>query len=314
MADAEVQQFIQKQKPRLIKKSGDRMILITGCGFLGSYIAEYAAAKTNEPILATVRDLKNVKPIDGVEYIRCDITDENDLISLKNKCGNEPLTVFYLSACHNIDFVYENPDYALSVNYDALLNFLNTLPHIRKLFFASTDCVYGDGKEKFSEDSPLNPVNEYGRQKILAENLVRERGFTVFRYPFMLGKSLTSKPHFYDNIRKNLENGITTEMIDGMYRSVLSYRQAAKFTFELSLTENLPPTVNICSDWVLSKYDVGVILAENSGKASDLIKKISEAEGEKFFKDKRASCTAMDNILLKSLLNLKEIKWEEEKC
>lgn len=290
------------------------MILITGCGFLGSYLAEYALTKTDETILATVRDLKNITPLKGVEYIRCDLTNEEDLLSLKEACKNEPLTVFYFSACHNIDFVYENPLYALSVNVDALQNFMNTVPNIQKLFFASTDCVYGDGKDKFKENSPLNPINEYGRQKVLAEKLVHEKGFTALRYPFMLGKSLTAKPHFYDNIRKKLNNNETVEMIDGMHRSVLSYRQAAELTFELSRLSSLPHTVNICSDFLYSKYEIGLILAKNMGVSSQLIKKISEDESKKFFKDKRASSTAMDNALLKSLLNLQEIQWEEEKC
>lgn len=293
------------------------MILIVGCGFLGSYLAKHILSQTNEKILATTRSIKGIRPLTGVRYLECDITKKEDLRALKKAVGNEPLTVFWLAACHNIDYIYENADEAYRVNITALEAFLSELSEVEKFFFASTDCVYGENSpegEKFTEGSALSPVNEYGRQKILAERLVLEKGFTVLRYPFMLGKSLSDKKHFYDNICFNLENGVETEMIDGMYRNVLSYRQAAELTFELSLKKDLPQIINISADRVLSKYETGIILADKLGVSTKLIAKITQQEGQKFFKDKRADCTDMDNSLLKKLTGREKIIWEEEEC
>ncbi len=293
------------------------MILIVGCGFLGTYLAKHISTNTNEKILATARSTADVVPLTGVEYIECDITKTDDLLTLKKATGDEQLTVFWLAACHNIDYIFANREDAYSVNITALHTFLTEFSNIEKFFFASTDCVYGENApdgEKFAEGSALYPVNEYGRQKILAENLVLEKGFTVLRYPFMLGKSLTQKKHFYDNICYNLENGIETEMIDGMYRNVLSYRQAAELTFELSLKRDLPQIINISADRVLSKYETGIILADKLGASTKLIVKITQQEGKKFFKDKRADCAAMDNSLLKKLTGREKIIWEEEEC
>ena len=130
----------------------------------------------------------------------------------------------------------------------------------------------------------------------------------------MLGRTLTSKPHFYDNICSFLSKGEEVEMIDGMTRSVLSYGQAAELICSLSdLTAPLPQIINICSDSQLGKYEIGCVLAKKLGADPAQIKKLSEAQGEKFFKDKRASCTVMDNSLLKSLLGIQKIQWEEIK-
>lgn len=294
------------------------MILIVGCGFLGSRVLQYALTQTKEPVLATVRNLENAVPMPGAEYIQCDVTNMSDLSSLAKKCGNEPLTVFYFAACHNIDFVYENPAEAQKINVEALKQFLSLFPNIKKLFFASTDCVYGEGDglcTKFNELSPLKPLNEYGRQKLAAEKLIHNSGFTVLRLPFMLGASLTSSPHFYDKICSKLLNGEKTEMIDGMRRSVLSYSQAAKLIYLLScLPHSLPQTINVSGDSELSKYEIGCALARKLNVSCDLVQRISEEDGKKFFKDRRASCTAMDNSLLKSLLGLAKIQWEEELC
>ena len=112
------------------------MILIIGCGFLGSYLAEYARSKTDEKILATVRDINGITPLQGIEYMRCDLTDKSDLTQLAEKCKGEPLTVFYLAACHNVDYIYEYPDKAKQINIKALQDFLAVMPEIKKLFFA----------------------------------------------------------------------------------------------------------------------------------------------------------------------------------
>lgn len=310
--------FIQARKLKsYTEKCGDRMILIVGCGFLGTYLAQCICARTSEPVIATVRNTKNTVPLKNVEYIECDITKKDDIQNLYKALERERLTVFWFAACHNIDFICENKDVAYGVNVTALKHFLSYFTNIDKFYFASTDCVYGentpDGKG-FDESASLNPVNEYGRQKILAENLVRSEDFTVLRYPFMLGKSHGEKKHFYDILCSNLKEGIKTEMIDGMYRNVLSYRQAAELTFELSQKDMLPEVINICSDTVLSKYQLGLILAQKLGTSNELITKITEAQGQKFFKDKRACCTKMDNSLLKELTGHKKIIWEEEEC
>ena len=133
----------------------------------------------------------------------------------------------------------------------------------------------------------------------------------------MLGPSpFPDKPHFYDTIREKLENGEPIEMIDGMRRSVLSYRQAAALLFSLSLLprDRIPDVINLGGDQSYSKYEMGCALAKKFHAPTSLVKKITETQGEKFFKDQRASSAVMDNTLLKRLLGLRELRWEEDIC
>lgn len=292
------------------------MILVVGAGFLGSYLLNHIAETSNEPVLATVRNLSEVSEIKNVEYFVCDITNEKQVFQLFEKTKNEKLTVFYFAACHNIDFIVENPSEAKSVNVSALENFFDVMKNIKKLFFASTDCVYGEAfGKKLRENQLPKPINEYGRQKLLAEKIIVENGFNVLRLPFMLGPSLLRKKHFYDRIISQLNEKSEVEMIDGMIRSVLSYKDAAELIFSLACSdEKLPSVINICGDKAYSKYDVGIILAKKIGADLSLVKKLSEKEGEKFFKDKRASDATMDNSLLKSILKKDKILWEEDIC
>ena len=285
------------------------MILIVGCGFLGSYIAAGALAE-REKTLCTYHN-ENRLPAD-MPAVKCDITDTAELENLARTCEGEKLTVFYLAAQHNIDKVFSDYHTSWAVNITALENFFDIMPPIDKLFFSSTDCVYGENPDDipaFSESDDLCPVNAYGDQKAEAEQIVTSHGFTCVRLPFMTGRSLLKgKSTFYDNIVEKLKTGETAEMIDGMRRSALSYRTVAELLLSLSALpkEKLPPFINIASDFPYTKYEIGIEIAKENGADSSLIKPISFEEGKKFFKDRRADTSVMSNSLLKETLGIKD--------
>ena len=101
-------------------------------------------------------------------------------------------------------------------------------------------------------------------------------------------------------------------MIDGMVRSVLSYRQTAALLVQLSRLPagSLPGILNVCGDEGLTKYEMGLGIAKRLGCDPALVKRITEEEGRKFFKDARAHSAVMDNTRLKRLLGLPAIRWE----
>ena len=295
------------------------MILILGCGFLGSYLLREFAADPAEPVLAASRTVPAVCAGDppNVRRVRCDLTDERAVRALAAQTDGAPLTVFYLAANHSVDAIFRDPQGAARVNLDGLERFLSAVPHIRSLFYASTDCVYGENTAavpRFPESAPRLPVNEYGRQKAAAEDIVLAHGFCVLRYGFMLGPSLTGRPHFYDRLRESLLRGETVEMIDGMRRSVLHYRTAAALTAALARVpaDLLPRTVNLCGDLGYTKYELGLSLAAALGAPASLIRPIGEDEGKKFFADARASSAVMENALLKKTLGLRGVRWTPE--
>ena len=291
------------------------MYRIVGAGFLGTYLIQNLSAHTGGPILAAVRDPAAAVPFPRTEYLRCDVTAPADVKLLAERCGGEPLAVFYFAACHNVDYLYEHPEEGRAVNIGALARFLDTVPGIERFFFASTDCVYGENapfSRKFRETDRCEPINEYGRQKLEAEKIVRAHGFTAVRFSYMMGPSLLPKRHFYDTLAGKLTAGLPVEMLDGMARSALSYENAAALLAGLSAlpAERLPDTVNLCSDGEFTKYDLGLKIAGARGASPALVKKLPEAAGKAFFKDRRASRLVMDNSRLKSLLGLRAIDFE----
>ncbi|MBQ6420932.1 MAG: NAD(P)-dependent oxidoreductase [Clostridia bacterium] len=288
------------------------MNLIVGTGFAGSYVYRALKKAGKEDVLATVRDPGMIPAGSGADFTVCDVTDPRDIASLAARCSGRPLTVFYFAACHNVDYLYTHPDEGRAVNLSALEAFLDAFNGAEKLFFASTDCVYGENaplSPKFRETDATRPINEYGRQKKEAEQIVRDCGFTAVRFSYMLGPSLLPKKHFYDTIAGKLMQGEPVELLDGMVRSALSYGTAAALLIKLS---ELPPektggTVNLCSDGEYTKYELGRMIAARIGADGALVRPLPESEGSRFFTERRASRLVMDNTKLKTLLDIKEI-------
>ena len=284
------------------------MILIVGCGFLGQYVLKELILKTDERIVCTYNCEKPVlkfKTPDSVAFIKCDVTDFKDLSELNEYCGDEEKTVFYFAASHNIDFVFKNSGEAGKVNIEGLKQFLKTVHNIKFLYFASTDCVYGEskpGEAPFKETDRCEPVNEYGRQKLEAESIVLEHGFNVFRFSLLYGASLCKKKTFYDRIIFSLKHGDSVEMIEGLSRNALHYKEASEIILKLvSQSKIIPSIVNISGDKQLNKYQLGLLIADISSANPAQIKKINIQEAEGFFEDKRADSILLDNTLMKSL-------------
>ena len=292
------------------------MYLVVGAnGFLGSYVLKNILESTNEEIVATTRNIDCVSKGPRISWVSCDVAEFSQVDSLlhfiKSKT-HEMLKVVYCAAYHNPDLVEENPRVAWNINVTSLSYFLNRLENVACLFYPSTDSVYGESVDgyHFSENDALKPVNTYGKQKVVAEQLVRGCGYNVVRYPFLISPSLSPvKKHFYDKIVNDLQQGKKLEMFKDSLRSTISFNQAANLLVKLmeSYSEALPKTMNVCGDDDLSKYDVGVLLARKLNISDDMVVPISICDKNEIFKAKRASSTLMSNALIKKVLNLSNI-------
>lgn len=292
------------------------MYLIIGAnGFLGSYCMQSVLEQTNEDIIAVVRNTEGLQNTERIFWFSCDITKEEEfddlIIQIKNY---EKIKVIFLAAYHNPDSVANNPQYAWNVNVTSLSRCVNKLFFVNMLFYASTDSVYGNSIDfyHFKETDTLNPVNLYGRNKAAAEAVVKFSGFNVVRFPFLIGASLVlGRKHFYDKIVNDLIEGKSVEMYKNSYRSSLHFRTASQLLIQLMESCGpVPPVLNICGDRDLSKYDIGIMIADQLGKPHNLIKPIQMAENDGVFQTKRAVSTLMDNTLAKKVLNLSEIGFQ----
>lgn len=293
------------------------MYLVVGAnGFLGTYILKNILENTEEQIIAVGRDIANMVSGSRIKWISCDISDNYQLDKFLDEIRIfSELKVVFLASCSSPDLVEKNLRYAWDINVTWLSYFINHIANIKCLFYSSSDSVYGDSIDgyKYKEEDELNPVNAYGKQKCVAESIVRWYGYNVVRFPYLIAPSLSPlKKHFYDNIVSKITSGEKIEMFTDSYRSSLNFDTAAKLFIKLmeNYSETLPKIINICGDEELSKYDIGLMIAEKFHVDKRLIIPISVAEDSEIFSAERAQSTLMDNSLIKEILGLNEIKFE----
>lgn len=292
------------------------MYLIVGAnGFLGSYLIKEILEKTNERIVATARQLSKTQNWGPrVSWQSLEVTDREAVKELSHQLDNEidSVKVIYLAAYHHPDQVEENPQKAWDINITALSYFLNCLGKVKRFLYSSTESVYGEGggDKRLTEASPLHPANRYGRHKSIAETLVTGYGYNVVRYPFLIAPSILShKKHFYDVIVETIMSKKTIQMFKDSLRTPLDFGTAAKLTIELMEKEgDIPNILNVSGDDILSKYDIGCMIAEKCGGDKKYIEPASMGGIQGVFNIPRAEATLLDNSLLKNTLGLKEVK------
>ena len=287
------------------------MYCIVGAnGFLGSYIKKIILEDTDENIICADLIISETQENPRVSWRVCDITNRSSVnVLLKELKGYDEIKIIYLAAYHNPDLVEQNRELAWNINVTSMSYFVSHASFAKCIYYPSTDSVYGESADfyHFKEDDQLNPVNFYGHNKCAAEAVLVHLGRNVVRFSFLISPSLTNKPHFYDRIVETLRDGRPFEMYVDSYRSSLSFENAARIMIALVESDNPNPIVNVCGDRDLSKYDVGLLIADREGLDRNLIIPITMDKAVDGFLTKRATSTLMDNSLLKKTLGLEYV-------
>ncbi len=163
--------------------SNGKTILVTGAsGLLGSSLrtrlddmgAVVATGFSNATTGLLPADLRDAEALKGlVEEVKPDV-------------------VVHSAAYRDPDFCEEHPEEAFRLNVAPVEQFCELLPESMPLLFISSDYVFEGVAPPYREEDERHPVNEYGRLKVEAEDLVlqREAGL-VLRIPLLIGAGPT---------------------------------------------------------------------------------------------------------------------------
>lgn len=284
------------------------MICIVGAdGFFGTYLQKHIVSlPSDEPIVALnhspaiFSDKKNINNAVFELHDRESVRNAADIIA-----SYSDVKIIFLASVHNPDIVKKDPVRAEYINTVCYENFLRNISRadVKKLIYASSDTVYGESVNGyvFSENDIPAPINIYGKQKLLAEEITKKYGYSVARYSYMCAPSITSrKKHFFDEISSKLKNGEKVYMLTNWVRNALSYDKASEITYNYLMKDIKEDTLNICADRAVSKYDIGLLIADFVGADSDLVIPCTKKELN-IFSEKRADEILMSNSLSEKL-------------
>ena len=146
-----------------------RAIVFGGAGFIGCHFLRRLIETGRYNRLYSVDIGEPRFTTDGVKYVKFDV---RDLIP-SDLCGEGPFDIFNFAAVHTTPGHEDWEYYWTNVNGAVNVCKFATDVGAEYMLFTSTMMVYGPTEAPKDEEAALEPVNAYGRSKILAEGIHR---------------------------------------------------------------------------------------------------------------------------------------------
>ncbi len=147
--------------------NGIKTLVIGGSGFVGMHLVRHFSCQ------GTSRSANS-------GFLAMDILSPTSVRKVIG--GVNPDLVINASGLTNVDYCENHPEEAMKVNGYAVQTLADAAEENGSEFFhISTDYVFSGQKGNYSEDSETEPVNEYGRSKLIAENILAGRKCTILR-------------------------------------------------------------------------------------------------------------------------------------
>jgi len=155
------------------------ILVVGGAGYIGSHMTHLLLEKGYKPIvfdnLST--GFREFVP-KGVPFIKGDLRNLKDIKKAFKKFNINTVMHFAASIC--VPESVENPLKYYENNVSACINLLKVMvdAKTRYFIFSSTAAVYGEPKRiPITEDNVTNPVNPYGRSKLMMEQILKDVSF-----------------------------------------------------------------------------------------------------------------------------------------
>ncbi len=176
-------------------------VLVTGgAGYIGSHVARALRGRGHEPVIFDNLSRGHREAVLDAPLVEGDLLSLDDISGALQAHGAE--AVLHFAALTYVGESVGHPDVYYRNNATGTLNLLEALRRNRvgKIIFSSTAAVYGDPvRIPIDEEHPLNPVNPYGRSKLMVEWMLRDfqvafgMKFAALRYFNAAGSSLDGR-------------------------------------------------------------------------------------------------------------------------
>ncbi|MEM7244418.1 MAG: SDR family oxidoreductase [Acidobacteriota bacterium] len=210
-----------------------------------------------------------------------DLTEPGSLLEWLGR--ERPRVVLHLAAAAAPADCERDPDTTRRVNVEASRTLARTCQeHGLRFVLVSTDMVFGrdpSPETGFRERDEPTPVNEYGRQKLAAEEAVLDEAddVLVVRVPLLFGDSLGRGRGATDALLAAWRRGETTPLFTDELRTPLDLGSTAAGLLELAAGQRRG-RLHLGGPERLSRHELGEALRRRVNAPASLVRTTSAAE------------------------------------
>ena len=263
-----------------IKNNGASVIIAGISGYIGQFLYEGLSPKFK------VHGTYCNSPVAGGIHYDLTSSDPETLSLAKIKYA------ILLAAKTKIDYCKLNPEQSRKVNVDGLIRLLTSLRkhHVFPIFLSS-DAVYPGITGNYDESCPGPAVNDYGVQKRLVEDHIREHfdKYCILRIPKTVGY-LAGKPDLLETLYQGLAKGEELHLLEDQRFQLLSLDDL-QATIEFVMNHETTGIFNTAAPEATNRIEIAHHLASLMKVSTHNIKKVRMRDFR--FADKRAENSAM---------------------
>lgn len=242
----------------------DKVLIIGASGFLGKELYTTFKLDKNYDTSGTYSSCK------GNDFEHMDITDLECVNYIFDKI--KPQIVIVTAALTNVEYCETHKEETYKINVSGIKNILILCKQYGcRVIYISTEYVFDGEHGPYSEEDKENPINNYGKDKLEAELLVKSQisEYLIVRTTVVYGWDLESK-NFIMQLIQNLGNNNSMKVpIDQI--SSPTYCPNLAIMIKECVGRNITGKLNIVGNEIIDRYRFAVKAAEVLGLRKELI-------------------------------------------
>lgn len=245
-------------------------ILITGAGgLLGGRLSTLLSADH-----ATTGLVRKQPAPEGVATVSADLIDERAVTATLRDL--RPEAVIHCAALADPEACERDPKWARRDNEMATRTLAAACRREgARLISISTDLVFGGTHAFSTENSPAEPVSEYGRSKLRAETATLEEcpDSVILRIALVCGRGYGPRLSASEGIAQRLRGGQTVTLFEDEWRTPIDPESVAQAIHAVLLRPHLRGLFHIGGSERLSRFELGERVAAACGLNQALLRR-----------------------------------------
>jgi dTDP-4-dehydrorhamnose reductase len=213
----------------------------------------------------------------GHELIRLNVSERIEVLALIQQ--TQPEVIYLPASLTNVDYCESHPDEAFLTNVTGVENVIQAANAVRaKLVYFSSDYIFDGMAGPYVENDTARPLSVYGRQKLLAEQAIRQRAdtFLIIRTTVVYGWERQGKNFVYRMLR-TLRNGQPLLVPSDQMGTPTYAPDLARAVLDLARVST-NDVFHVVGPDLLSRHDFSLAVAEVFGLDQNMVRPVLTAD------------------------------------